>query len=174
MTESGERVLGLTRVEGTADWDRTYREHAAALARYLSRLARDAGTGEELMQECFARAIRHGTFPTADKDAKRWLYRIATNLAIDHLRRQRLIRFLPLVGEWIAPLGDAGTGDLVRRTLRDLPPEQATALVLRLHEGFSVREIGQMQGASETAVKQRLARGRLRFIEIYRRAGGAL
>lgn len=126
------------------------------------------------MQECFARAIRHGAPPVEPVEAKRWLYRSATNLAIDHLRRQRLIRFLPLVGEWMSPTADEEGSDLVRETLRSLSPEQSTALVLRLHEGFSVSEIAAIQEVSAAAVKQRLARGRIAFVETYRRAGGAL
>jgi len=130
--------------ERAVDWERVYTLHAPALLRYLRRLSRDPATAEDLMHETFERAARAGRVP-AETELRPWLYRIATNLAVDHLRRRRRFAFLQFSGrerDERAPF-DADA-DLVRRALRAIPPEQAAALVLRLHEGFSRAEIAQL------------------------------
>lgn len=156
------------------DWDLLYRVHAGGILRYCRRLAKNNETAEELMQDTFTRALRAGSVPADPDAARRWLYRIATNATIDRLRRERLVRFVPFIGREQAPEVSSEDADLVRRALRSIPPEQATALVLRLHEGFGPAEIAEMLGISEAAVKARLVRGRRRFIETYERNGGRL
>lgn len=155
-----------------AEWDFAYRTHAPALLRYLRRLSRSQEIAEELMQETFGRAIRSGAGPDATDEMRPWLYRIATNLAIDQLRRERRLRFLPFLGNEVAPERNSDEIDSVRRVLRAIPPDQAVALVLRLHEGFAPREIGELLGVTEAAVKSRLVRGRRNFVIAYRRIGG--
>ena len=104
-----------------------------------------------------------------------WLYRIATNTAIDHLRRKR--RFT-----WLRVGRLAGTGedplmpdqhsavperDQIRRILATLPAEQSTALLLHSLEGYSYKEIADIQNCSVTAVRSRLARARKAFRDKY-------
>lgn len=159
--------------ERAADWERAYVLHAPALLRYLRRLSLDPATAEDLMQETFERAARAVHLPS-DSDARPWLYRIATNLAVDHLRRRRRFAFLPFSGrERDDRVTFDADGDVVRRALRQIPPDQATALVLRLHEGFSRAEIAQLTGVTERAVKERLERGRENFARAYRREAAA-
>lgn len=148
------------------DWVALYRDHGPRLLRYLRRLTRDEEEAADLMQDTFERAMRAGTVPA---DASAWLYRIASNAAIDHLRRRRRLRFLRLPPEAVAPTRDTDDLELVRRALRSIPPDQAVALVLRLHEGRSRREVAELLGLSEDGVKSRLARGRLNFIAACRR-----
>jgi len=175
VTEIREAVRVTTRSDVQAtDWDLLYRLHAGGILRYCRRLAKSSEAAEELMQETFARAIRAGRVPEGADDSRRWLYRIATNATIDRLRRERLLRFVPFIGREQAAESDPGEADLVRTALRSLAPEQATALVLRLHEGFAPSEIAAMLGISEASVKSRLVRGRRRFMEEYERMGGRL
>lgn len=155
-------------------WDLAYREHGPDLLSYMRRIAPSREAAEELMQETFVRAMRADRHPTALGELRPWLYRIAANLAVDHLRRSRRFRFVRFIGRETAPERDGGEVDLVRRALREIAPEQATALVLRLHEGFGPREIAAMLEVSEVAVKSRLVRGRRAFITAYQRLGGQL
>jgi RNA polymerase sigma-70 factor (ECF subfamily) len=174
VTETKEGAApALVSLQQTVDWDALYREHGPALLRYLRRLTKGPEVAEELMQEVFARAIRATRTPGSSLDIRRWLYRIATNAAIDHLRRERRWQFLPFSGREAAPLPSDDV-ELVRRSLRAITPEQATALVLRLHEGFTPGEIASMLGIGESAVKSRLVRGRRAFIGAYARMGGQI
>jgi len=170
--ESG--AVAVTALAHADGWDAAYRLHAGDLVRYLRRLSPNAEIAEELMQETFARAMRASRSPAASHELRPWLYRIATNVAIDRLRRDRRLRFIPFGGRELALERDVAEIDLVRHALRAIAPEQATALVLRLHEGFSPAEIAQMLDVSETALKSRLVRGRRAFIAAYERIGGRL
>jgi RNA polymerase sigma-70 factor (ECF subfamily) len=175
VTEIREAVGVTTRSDVQAtDWDLLYRLHAGGILRYCRRLAKSSEAAEEIMQETFARAIRSGPAPEGADDARRWLYRIATNATTDRLRRERLLRFVPFVGSERAPENDREEIDLVRRALRSIAPEQAAALVLRVHEGFAPSEIAATLGISEAGVKSRLVRGRRAFIAAYERIGGRL
>ena len=174
MTEIREAASAIRPDVRASDWDLLYRTHAGGIFRYCRRLSRTADAAEELMQETFARAMRAGHAPSDPDDARRWLYRIATNATIDRLRRERILRFIPFVGLERAPEANSDEVDLVRRALRAIPPDQATALVLRLHEGFAPAEIASMLGIGDAAVKSRLVRGRRSFIAAYERIGGRL
>ena len=72
-----------------AAFDALFRRWAAPLLRYLERMVRDAGTAEELVQEVFLRVYRARERYAPDARFSTWLYRIATNLALNELRRPR-------------------------------------------------------------------------------------
>jgi RNA polymerase sigma-70 factor (ECF subfamily) len=155
------------RVAGALDWAAVYSTHAPELVRYLRRVVRDPETARDLVQETFARAMGAANLPPT-AHLRPWLYRIATNLAISALRRRRLTTLLG--SEPQARSDDqSDEADLVRRALASIPPDQAVALVLQLHEGFSRREIAEMMHISEEAIKSRVARGRLNFAAAYGR-----
>ncbi len=129
---------------------------------------RDEAMAEEHLQETFARALRSPR-RVPPNELRAWLYRIATNLVLDAARRRRRLVFVTFTGREVAVSQDRGTAELVRRALQRLPADQATALVLRLHEGFSRSEICAIVGANDETVKSRLARGRRNFIAAYQR-----
>ena len=70
------------------------------------------------------------------------------------------------------PLADPGLARLVEGALAQLPSSQREAVVLHRFEGFSFREIADLLGVSETAVKVRAHRGyeRLRVLLAHLRA----
>ena len=57
--------------------------------------------------------------------------------------------------------------DQVRAVLATLPAEQATAMLLHSLEGYSYKEIAEIQGCTMTAVRSRIARGRAAFRSTY-------
>ncbi|HEX6062181.1 MAG TPA: RNA polymerase sigma factor [Candidatus Limnocylindria bacterium] len=151
------------------DWRRLYEAHAGELLRYLRKLVGDDERASELMQDTFIRAMDRELSLREPADVRPWLYRIATNLAIEHLRRRKRIAFLPFARDHAAG-GDVAdpTADHVRRTLGSINALQAATLVLCLHEGFTRREVAGLMKVSEETVKSRLARGRAAFAEAYR------
>jgi RNA polymerase sigma-70 factor (ECF subfamily) len=156
---------------GDRDWDAVYRAEGPGLVRYARKLV-GAVEGDDLLQECFIRAIRSERQPTQSQEVRRWLYRIITNLALDTLRRRRRWHFFPLDHLQRAPELGGDDSATVRAALRAIPPEQAVTLVLRLHERLSRADIAAILEVSESAVKGRLVRGRLNFVAAYRRLGG--
>lgn len=108
------------------------------------------------------------------RNARAWLFRVARNLARDHARRRRLLRFVPFSGREVDPTAIDPDADLVHRALIQLPPKLSTTLLLHYEAGFSRREIAEMDGVTEEAVKARLARGREAFARAFEQAGGDL
>ncbi|HEY6410643.1 MAG TPA: sigma factor, partial [Ktedonobacteraceae bacterium] len=80
------------RALATSDLEQAYREMYPALHAYLQRKVRQGEQAEDLAQETFYRALKAAQtetcrLPTTLPEYRSWLYRIATNLAIDTLRR---------------------------------------------------------------------------------------
>jgi len=167
--EIGRRVATVSTY-----WSALYSEHAAALTNFLTKLTGDREVASELMQETFVRAIRSGGDMEL-RSARAWLFRVAANLARDHHRRRQLLRFVPFSGREADPrvIGDPEMG-LLHRALRQLPATLSSTLLLHYDAGFSRKEIADMDGVTEEAVKSRLARGREAFARAYERLGGDL
>ena len=121
-------------------YDREY----APVFRAIRAVVLDPASAEDLTQETFVRAYR-ARFrykPTAPPGA--WLRRIGVNLAISHLRRQKLARFLP-ARLYVAPdrreYDQAEARDVVSKALESLSPKLRAAIVLHYYEGLTRDEI---------------------------------
>ena len=139
---------------------------------YLWRMTGDEQTAFDLAQETFLRAWQHFAEITTFRDAGPWLFRVATNLALTHLRRHAARPAVPLTED--APgASDPGRHvaerDAVRQVLARLTPKQRSALVLHEVYGLSCDEVGHVLGMSRDAVKMALLRGRENFRAQYLR-----
>lgn len=170
-------------------FERLFFSHQKPILNYLYRLLGDVARAEEVTQDVFVKAYRAiGRLPE-DANHRAWLYRIATNSAYDVLRRRKLIQWLPLMendsasGVHGSEARDAGIGrdptgwgdlanrmgeqEAVQRALGQLPPKYRVPLILYSVQGYSTREIGEIIGISEGAVKTRLYRAREKFRQAY-------
>lgn len=146
--------------------------YQARIARYLRRLVGETATAEDLTQETFLSAYQAIRKTDSELALAPWLYKIATNHAYMHFRRQKLRRFLPLFDFAVraaTPPADAGLEeqDQVRRALAALPPDYAVPLVLHMVEGFRHAEVGAILGISAEAARKRVARGSDMFRKAY-------
>lgn len=133
----------------------------------------------DLTQETFLKAFRALDKTDEELNVNAWLHRIASNACMDVLRRRQRIRWLP----WDAPkherastilednpegavIGDE-TQRIVQRVLDKMSPRNRQAMVLREYEGLSCEDIGEIMGASRSAVKSILFRGREEFRKLY-------
>jgi RNA polymerase sigma-70 factor (ECF subfamily) len=160
---------------------RRYQGRAIGIARSLVPGEEDA---RDLAQEAFLRVFRNlerfdfqHPFPT-------WLHRIVTNLAIDHLRKRRLVtragssdddgeaeidvvdEHQPAPSQRLESLETAGR---VREVISSLAPHFQTVLILRELEGMACTEIAEIVGATHVTVRWRLHRGRKLFQEEWER-----
>ncbi|MEW6523670.1 MAG: sigma-70 family RNA polymerase sigma factor [Bacillota bacterium] len=151
--------------------------HGSEIYRYLLRLTGRKETAEDLTQETFLRAIRQlRSMKEPPENPRAWLYRIATNQAVDLCRRNRLVSWVPFshrhIGVGEDPTRSLGEQDRVLQALRKLPPQSAAMLLLKDADGFSTREIAAMLGQNYEAARKRLARAREALRQEYLRMKG--
>ncbi|MBA3825099.1 MAG: RNA polymerase sigma factor [Ktedonobacterales bacterium] len=124
-----------------ATFERFYQTHQAAIARHIGRIVRDADLAADLTQDTFLRALmalQSGVQVTTQA----WVYRIATNCALDELRRWRVIRQIPFADLAVAD-GDAEF---------DIVDAGAATFVDRLAEADAFAQIWQQLTPAEQAV----------------------
>jgi RNA polymerase sigma factor (sigma-70 family) len=104
------------------------------------------------------------------ENARAWLYRVATNAALDERRRRRRITWLPLLAssdrqeaDYPDPEDQVALRDRLQRVLEGISPNLTACLLLHLHHGFSHEEIAALLGISSGAARTRLQRGREAF-----------
>ena len=169
------QVIALAREAPAEALDVIYGAYRIRIHSFLLRLVGDAETADDVSQETFTKAYRSFATLTPSHAVLPWLYRIANNTAIDHLRRRKRSPWLALTGlvgtraEPAARGGQDAVSDRehLRAVLAGLPPENAAALLLHAVEGYSYKEIAEIQGCTMTAVRSRIARARAGFKATY-------
>jgi RNA polymerase sigma-70 factor (ECF subfamily) len=157
------------------------RRHQDRVYRYVLRMMGCREDALELTQEVFLRAYR--ALPSWRPDAlfSTWLFRIATNVAIDGIRKRKLATYISideckdLVAHTQGPeeLAEAGErGRLLESALQQLPLEYREVLLLREIEEMSYSEIAQVLRIREGTVKSRISRARGLLLQLYRRQCG--
>lgn len=122
---------------------------------YALRLSADRDEADDLYQDTFLAAFR-GWPPPRRGNERAWLYRIATNKAIDRGRRARPKVSLEDV-ELVAPERDGATSLDIARAVELLAPGQRAAFVLRQVQGLSYAEIAETLGCSQEAARARVS-----------------
>ena len=148
-----------------------------AMVHFLFRMVRSQAVAEELAQEVFLRVYRSRESYRAEAKFTTWLYRIATNLAVNHARDTRHERAAQSV-YLDAPDEETGTTPEVaddepsveQRLLREermaairkhvmaLPERQRMAVLMHKYQGLDYRQIGEVLKLSESATKSLLFR----------------
>jgi len=159
----------------------TYRPQ---VQRHILALVRDTAEAEELTQDTYARALDRIDQLRDPQAALAWLYRIATNLSLDHLR-QRRPSTVPLDSAAATAEGADGAAarerplslietalersemsDCVQSYLETLPDDYRVAILLHDVNGLSNPEIARLLGCSVPTAKIRLHRARRRLREV--------
>jgi RNA polymerase sigma-70 factor (ECF subfamily) len=140
-----------------------FRQYQGEVYRWALRIVRNSATAEDLTIETFWRAYRaHARFDAKKGNCAGWLRRIATNAALDHLRRARrevpLPEDLPEEGRTGMPAEHAELRQKISAALNELSPKLHVAAVLALIEEEPYERIGEALGISANAVKVRVFR----------------
>jgi RNA polymerase sigma-70 factor, ECF subfamily len=161
----------------SADCERFIREHERVILNYLWRMTGDEETASDLTQEVFLRAWQRFETIRAYERPASWLFRVATNLALTHLKRRSLPGASPATLDedngpaTSDPAWRYAESDLIRSILLQLSPQRRAALVLREVYGLSAAEVGQALDISDSALRMTLHRARSQFRELYLREG---
>ena len=164
----------VPRMSGTLDraaFDRIFEQFSPAIFNYVLRMVGDSDRAADITQDTFIKAYRKLDTLTDEKSTRSWLYRIATNTAIDEIRRRR----------WVSPMQsgeddrderpdtapgpeamvmDATLDDRIQRALMRLRPNHRQCLILSDLEDMSAQQIGEVMELSYGAVRTLLCRAR--------------
>ncbi len=166
------RLMLAFREGEAAAFEELFRRWSGPLLRYLERMVRDLSTAEELVQEAFLRVYRARDRYRPDARFSTWLYRIATNLALNELRRPRRKSIHRSTEADDVPelrAESPGSDDVVdarrlaaavHQALGQLPEKQRAALCLAAVEGLSYAEVAEALDVTEKAVKSLVHRAR--------------
>ena len=152
-------------------------KHHRSVIHFLFRIVRNQAVAEELAQEVFLRVFRARDSYRAEARFTTWLYRIATNLAVNHARDTKQERSAQTI---YLDMPDAETGttpdvaddepSVEQKLIRDermaairthvmaLPERQRMAVLMHKYQGMDYRQIGDVLKLSESATKSLLFR----------------
>ncbi len=130
-----------------------YASHRDDVYRFLvARVGR--AEADDCLQETFVAALRHYRSLDGRANVRAWLFTIAERKAIDaHRSRGRRPRPTAQVDDGPAP-DHTQADDEVWAAVRNLPPQQRTATVLRFVNDLPYREIAQIAGTTEEAARR--------------------
>jgi len=161
-----DSALMLRYKDGDVDaFETLYKRHNDALYRYLLRLCRHRDTAEDIFQESWGKIIKARARYRPTAKFTTFLYRVAHNCFIDHIRRnQRHQNTADIEPDTQPYFGDGPEIEtersLARRRLElalaDLPEEQRDAFLLHEEGGLNLDEIAHVTGAKRETVKSRL------------------
>ena len=166
-------VARCTRGDASA-FEELYRQHATRLYNLAYRMLGNAADAEDLLQEIFLLAHRKlGSFK-GQSALGTWLYRLATNQCLDHLR-SRAVRTAQVTTsldeetphgrrfEPAAPAGPSITSLDLERAIAQLPQGCRAAFVLHDVEGLEHREVADVLGIAEGTSKSQVHKARQRL-----------
>jgi RNA polymerase sigma-70 factor (ECF subfamily) len=145
------------------------RRHQDRIYRHLLNLTGSREDALELAQDVFIKAWEALPAWRPDAQFHTWVYRIASNAALDVLRRRQVVQFVALEDDYDAPSQQPGPEAQLqgRQRLRNLdaalarlPAEQREIILLREVEGLSYDELSAALSIDQGTVKSRLARAR--------------
>jgi RNA polymerase sigma-70 factor (ECF subfamily) len=175
------RLIERTLAGDDAAFGHLVEQHQAVVFNIAYRMLGNRQEAQDVAQETFWRAYRGLRGFDLNRPLAPWLYRIATNLSLNRLRRNpppALSLDAPLPGqpEDAAPLPVpdpiAGPSDRllqaeaqaqIRQAILALPPADRAIVELRHFQGLSYEEIAARTGATLSSVKSRLFRARRRL-----------
>ncbi len=145
---------------------------------FAYRMTNNIEEAKDLTQETFIRAIKGLRGFRMEASFKTWLYRIAKNTNLNHIRQNRHHKEIklekPTIGNQRGALSaiiDKEKKDHIKKGLDELPARQRLSIILRAYEGLSCSETSKVMGCSEGAVKAHYHNAVKRLREILKEKG---
>ncbi len=158
-------------------FDFLIQKYRKPIVHFMFRMVRNQAVAEELAQEVFLRVYRSRETYRAEARFSTWLYRIATNLGVNHARDTRQERAASTIYLDEADSDTGSTPDLadvtpgaesallrrermdaIRDVVQTLPERQRTAVLMHKYEEMDYKQIGDVLKLSESATKSLLFR----------------
>jgi RNA polymerase sigma-70 factor (ECF subfamily) len=178
MARSDVQLMLDVKAGDNASFELLLRKYRTPLVNYLGRMVGDAATAEDLAQEVFLRIYRARFHYAPSAKFTTWVFRIATNLALNARRDGRYRQFdVSIQGAGNSEDGDARILEIpdgqpgaeqtllerdravmIRRAIEELPEKQRAAVLLHKYEEMDYDEIAGILNCSESALKSLLFR----------------
>ncbi len=170
--QSDERLIALTRRGQQAAFEALFSRYHARLLAFCRHMLGSKEDAEDVLQEVFAAAFNAILADEREINVRPWLYRIARNRSLNHLRKASAIG----VDSMDIHYADHGmsTGEQVLRResfrqligdVQQLPETQRSALLLREIDALSYEQIAQAMETTVPSVKSLLVRARISLAE---------
>ena len=193
MTQSDENLMRAIQEGDGRAFDVLFERLEGLVRRRLARIVRSQAAAEDLTQEVFLRVWTRSEQWAGRGKVAGWLVRIATNLALNHLRSVRRRRSRPLQGEspdsegaspepvWMADedapgpeevLGWAEDLEWLRKSLAELPESKRTVMKLIYEDNMDIQAAAEELGIPIGTVKSRLHHARRRLAEMWKQFDG--
>lgn len=176
-------------MDGPSTVSEVYERFRRPIHSYIYRLLGSQEDADDITQEVFIRAFTAWKDLYDRENLSAWLYRIATNLCVDLMRRRKRISWWPLArrkanseqGEArfeednsYLPADSGGIPEVaerehIRQALASMPRDYAIALILNAAQGVPYQEIAVIVGISPNAAATRISRAKRMFAEYYAR-----
>ena len=155
-----------------AHFDAFYRRTASSVWAYLNRLSGDPATSDDLLQKAYIRLLRADPKLESEDHMRAYLFRTATNVALDHFRENKRRLERERIDEPLVSAVDSS--DLrhdMMRAFSELKPQERALLWLAHVEESDHGEIGEALGVKPKSVRVLLFRARKRLAALLLRRG---
>jgi RNA polymerase sigma-70 factor (ECF subfamily) len=148
-------------------------EHYDEISYYIQRLTGDKNLAKDLTQETYTKVLEIEQSPHMEIK-KAYLYKIAKNLVIDKIRRDKTLtqttyeeehHVIPEKERPEGILNDELRQEKLKECIRNLSSRNKKAFVLHYYNGYSRKEIATMMGISVNAVEKNITRATLKIKE---------
>ncbi|GLR17725.1 RNA polymerase sigma factor [Portibacter lacus] len=156
-----------------AYFDILYKRYSAKVyARSISML-KDAELAQDAVQEIFIKVLTSISKFQGKSKFSSWLYSITYNYCIDLIRKNKKIKTVAMdkLGEIEDMHGDIDDKELMETkfeqlkvVLNEMPAQDKTILLMKYQDNMSIREIGELNGKSESATKMQIKRAKQKFM----------
>lgn len=146
-------------------FDELFQRHKTFIYNVCYRMLGSADDAVDATQSAFIQAYSELHRFRGDAEFRSWLYRIAVNICVNHVRRESRSR--KLNSEIARPPDPDSTRDMVWEALLELPPDLRAVLVLFYFQGLESKELADALGCSDGAARTRLYRARQVFKKKY-------
>ncbi len=172
--QSDEELIGQAQKGDPRAMQRLYQRHADMVYRRLTHLVGPDPEREDILQEVFLDFFRRLSSFRGEASLSTYLQRVAANKACDHLkRRYRQRPQTPLSDREVCPAPSpeqraqgGEDAELFWRCLDELKPKKRIALVLRVVEGLTLKEIAEQVDATVHTVAQRIRHARMELVQL--------
>lgn len=174
VVDSDLDLMLRVRQGDTSSFDELLRRYRTPLVKYFYRMVRDPCLAEDLAQEAFLRVYKARHRYRPDARFTTWLYRIATNLALNAIRDSKgwqrqdgngqtedngtSFEFVDPQASIEKQLIETDRGRMIREAIESLPENQRAAVVLHKYQDVDYQQIAGILKVSESAVKSLLFR----------------